>query len=95
MTIPRMLVLLIGLSVIGVAVVAVRVEESRVLRRIQELQFEEIEARREIRTQEMKLWALRSPPMIRERSAQIHPAQQSASPTPPRGGAVKSPPKRP
>lgn len=95
MTIPRMLVLLVGLSSIGIAVVAVRVEESRVLRRIQELQFEELEARREIRAQEMRLWTLRSPPMIRERSAQIYPARESPEPTPPRGGAAKSPPKRP
>ncbi len=93
MTIPRMLVLLLGLSSIGIAVVAVRVEESRVLRRIEELQFQEIEARREIRAQEMKLWALKSLPTIRERSAQIHAV--TGSPDPPRGGAVKSPPKKP
>ncbi len=94
MTIPRMVVLLIGLSTIGIAVVAVRVEESRVMRRIQELQFEEAEARREIRAQEMKLWTLRSPPMIRERSAQVRPAEENPNPTPPRGGAVHSPPRR-
>lgn len=73
MTIPRMLILLMGLSGIGVAVVAVRVEESRVLRRIQELRFEESEARQEIAAQEMKLWSLRAPPNIRERAEQLQP----------------------
>jgi len=71
MTIPRMLVLLLGLSAIGTAIVAIRVEEARVLRRIQKLQFDETEARQEIRAQEMTLWTLRSPPVLRERSAQL------------------------
>jgi hypothetical protein len=84
MTIPRMLVLLAGLSAIGIAVVAIRVEEGRVLRRIQEYQSEETEARQEIRAQEMKLWTLRSPPTIRERAAQVLPA---ADPPPPARGS--------
>jgi hypothetical protein len=82
MTIPRMLVLLIGLSAIGIAVVGVRVEESRALRRIQAFQSEETEARQEIRAQEMRLWALRSPPAIRERAAQLQPATDALSPSP-------------
>jgi hypothetical protein len=80
MTIPRMLILLLGLSAIGSAVVAIRVEESRVLRRIQELQNEEAEARREIRAQEMKLWSLRAPTNIRERSEQLRPAPEPPTP---------------
>ncbi len=80
MTIPRMLMLLVGLSGIGIAVVAIRVEESRVLRRIQELQFDEAEARQEIRAQEMTLWSLRAPPSIRERSDQLRPATEPPPP---------------
>lgn len=82
MTIPRMLLLLAGLSGVGIAVVAIRVEESRTLRRIQELQFAETAARQEIRAQEAKLWTLRAPPNIRERAEQLRPA-------------VESPPKKP
>ncbi|HOA74156.1 MAG TPA: hypothetical protein PL151_16275 [Phycisphaerae bacterium] len=78
MTIPRMLVLLVGLAAIGIAVVAIRVEEARVLRRIQELQFEEAEAQRQIRAQEMTLWTLRAPPSIRERSTQLRPVTEPA-----------------
>ncbi len=85
MTIPRMLVLLVGLSAIGIAVVAIRVEEGRVLRRIQEYQREETEARQEIRAQEMKLWTLRSPPTIRERAAQL--GRRRPLPPVPRAGA--------
>lgn len=88
MTIPRMLMLLIGLSGIGIAVVAIRVEESRVLRRIQELQFDEAGARQEIRAQEMTLWSLRAPPSIRERSDQLRPAAES--PPPSRAGGSKA-----
>lgn len=92
MTIPRMLVLLIGLSAIGVAVVAVRVEESRVLRRIERLQTDKIEADRELRATEMRLWSLRSPPVIRERSAQVLPAGDG--PDSPRSGEAKTAPKK-
>ncbi|MBI4579388.1 MAG: hypothetical protein HY718_06770 [Planctomycetes bacterium] len=95
MTIPRMVVLLVGLSALGIAVVAVRVEESWELRRIQELQAEEAEARQEIRAQEMILWTLRAPPAIRERSARVRPADGPiANPTSPRGGEGKSAPKK-
>ena len=94
MTIPRMLVLLIGLSAIGIAVVAIRVEEGRVLRRIQEYQTRETEARQEIRGQEMKLWTLRSPPTIRERAAQVLPAADPPPPVPPTRGAKPKVPRR-
>jgi hypothetical protein len=87
MTIPRMLMLLVGLSAIGIAVVAVRVEEGRVLRRIQEHQRDATEARQDIRAQEVRLWTLRAPPIIRERAAQFEPA--AATPPPPRGGENK------
>jgi hypothetical protein len=80
MTIPRMLILLLGLSAIGSAVVAIRVEESRVLRRIQQLQNDEAKARQEIRAQEMKLWSLRAPPNIRERSEQLRPKAEPPAP---------------
>lgn len=92
MTIPRVLLLLIGLSGVGVAVVAIRVEESRTLRRIQELQFAETAARQEIRAQEMTLWTLRAPPNIRERAEQLRPAVESPpakSGTPTRGNSKK------
>jgi len=80
MTIPRMLVLLVCLAGIGVAVVAIRVEESRVLRRIQELQFEEAEARQEIGRQEMTMATLRAPTHIRERAEQLRPEPEPPAP---------------
>ena len=71
MTIRRMLGLLITLAVVGIAAVAIRVEEARHTRNIQELQFKQIELRRQIWQQEMELARLRSPKMIRERAARF------------------------
>ena len=82
MTVPRMVLLLVGLAAIGIAVVGIRVEEGRVLRRIQQYQAEETEARLELRAQDTRLWTLRAPPNIRERAAQFEPA---AVAPPPRG----------
>lgn len=82
MTIPRMLVLLAGLSAIGIAMVGIRVEESRALRRIQACQSEINEARQEIRAQDMRLWSLRSPPVVRERAAQLQPVAEPPPPPP-------------
>lgn len=71
MTIGRMVGLLLGLAVIGVAVVAIRLEHARHMRQIQVLQFEQAELRRHIWAQEMELGRLRSPQMIRERAARF------------------------
>lgn len=68
MTIPRMLGLLIVLTTIGVAVVLMRGQQVRHLRRIQEWQFRQTELRQQIWSQEMELARLRSPQMIRERA---------------------------
>ena len=68
MTIPRMVGLLIALTVIGIAVVAMRAEQARSLHRIQALQFRQTELRQQIWSQEMELARLRSPRMIRERA---------------------------
>jgi hypothetical protein len=68
MTIPRMVGLLVALTVIGIAVVVIRVDQAVTSRRIQELQFRQTDLRRQIWTQEMELARLRSPRMIRERA---------------------------
>ncbi len=68
MTIPRTVGLLIGLTGIGIAVVAMRAEQAQHLRRIQEFQFRQTELRQQIWSQEMELARLRSPQMIRERA---------------------------
>ena len=71
MTIPRMVGLSIALALLGIAVVAVRLEQSRHMRQIQMLQFKQAELRQKIWTQEMELARLRSPQMIRERAARF------------------------
>lgn len=71
MTIPRMIGLLIALTLLGIAVVVVRVDQRLVLSRIQEQQFLQTDLRREIWGQEMELARLRSPGVIRERAASL------------------------
>jgi hypothetical protein len=71
MTMPRMVGLLLGLAILGVAVVALRLEQAQELREIQRLQFEQVEARQKIWTLNMELARLRSPQMVRERAARF------------------------
>ena len=71
MTIPRMVGLLICLAVIGIAVVAIRADQTRASWRIQQMQFEQTRMRREIWTQEMELARLRAPRMVRERAVRL------------------------
>lgn len=71
MTIPRMLVLTLILSLTGIAVIALRVEQSRHLRVVQELQFRGSELRQQIWHQEMELARLQSPQMIRDRAGRL------------------------
>ena len=71
MTIPRIVGPLIGLTAIGIAAVTMRAEQSRHLRRIQEIQFQQTELRQRIWVQEMELARLRSPARIRERAEQL------------------------
>ena len=90
MTAGRMVGLLIGLGVIGIAVVAIRVDQARSLAHIQQMQFEQARLEREIATQRMELARLRAPGMVRERAARlgltaegILPDAMSKQPTPP------------
>ncbi|MGQ9649113.1 MAG: hypothetical protein ACUVXJ_03300 [Phycisphaerae bacterium] len=71
MTIPRMIGLLIGLTMIGLAVVSARVERARHDRRLQELQIEQARVIERISQQEMDLARLKSPEMIRQRAAEL------------------------
>ena len=71
MTIPRMVGLLLALTVVGLGVVLVRVDEAAISQRIQELQFRQTELSRQVWTQEMELARLRSPSMIRDRAARF------------------------
>lgn len=82
MTIPRMIGLLIGLTMIGLAVVSARVERTRHERRRQELLAEHTRIVERISQQEMELARLRSPGAIRERAAElglIEDAQKDAA----------------
>ena len=72
MTIPRMVGLLLGLATIGVAVVALRLEQGQHLRAIQKIQVDQSETRQRIWTQHMKLARLRSPQVVRERAAHFN-----------------------
>ena len=71
MTIARMLVLVLVMSLTGIAVIALRVEQSRHLRNIQGLQFRESQLKQQIWHQEMELAGLRSPQMIRDRAGRL------------------------
>jgi hypothetical protein len=94
MTTARMVGVLLGLAMVGVAVVAIRVDQSRVSSRVQNLQFKQTELAREIGRQEMQMAQLRSPQAIRgqaerlglevapKAAAQVTPAKRkSAAPT--------------
>ena len=71
MTIPRMVGLLVGLAVLGVAVVAMRVDQARMGWKIQEMQFQKMRMDREAWSQEIELARLRSPDAVRERAIQL------------------------
>lgn len=71
MTIPRMIGLLIGLTMVGLAVVSARVERARHDRRFQELQIEKDRITERITRYEMELARLKSPDMIRERATEL------------------------
>lgn len=71
MTIPRIVGTLLGLTAIGIAVVAMRAGQSRHLRRIQELRFQQTELKQQISRQEMDLARLRSPESIRGRAERL------------------------
>ena len=71
MTIPRMIGLLIALTVIGITVVIARVDQARHVREIQELQFQQTELRQRNFRQSMELGRLRSPQKIRERAERL------------------------
>ena len=81
MTIARMVGLLLCLAAVGLAVVAMRVEQSRVSWRVQQMQFDQGRLRRELWTQEMELARLRAPGMVRERAARLGlPINEAVSP---------------
>lgn len=84
MTIPRMVGVLVGLTMIGIAVVAIRVDEARHARRIQKLQIEQTELRQKIWSQDMELARLRSPHLIRQRAAQFGLEAAPAETPPPK-----------
>jgi hypothetical protein len=71
MTMPRMVGVLLGLTAIGLAVVALRFEQAQHLREIQKLQIRQAELRQTIWSQNMDLARLRSPQMVRERAARF------------------------
>ncbi len=71
MTIPRMIGLLVGLTMIGLAVVSARVERARHERRRQELLLEQTRITERISQQEMILARLKSPEAIRQRATDL------------------------
>ena len=72
MTMPRMVGLLVGLAAIGVAVVALRLDQAQHLREIAEAAVRSGRScAATIWSQEMELARLRSPQMVRERAARF------------------------
>lgn len=86
MTIPRMVVLLSALAAVGVAVVALRLDQVTTSRQIQELQFRRAELQRQIWTQDLEIARLRSPGVVRDRAKRfglnvgLEASEKSASP---------------
>jgi hypothetical protein len=76
---PLRILITLGLATLGVAVVALRLEQGRHLREIQKIQVAKTETRQRIWTQHMKLARLRSPQVVRERAARFN---AEASPEP-------------
>ena len=71
MTIPRMVGVLIALTLVGVVVVAIRADQSATSRRIQKLGFRKSALHQQIWSQEMELADLRSLARIRERAEEF------------------------
>ena len=71
MTTARMVGLLLGLSLIGIAVVWLRVDQARHARAIQVLLFRQAELRQTVRSQEVEMARLQAPHKIRERCVQL------------------------
>jgi len=71
MTIPRMVGVLLCLVAVSLAVVVMRVEQSRISWRTQQMQFDQARLRRELWTQETELARLRAPAMVRERAVRL------------------------
>ena len=68
MTIPRMVGVLLALTLVGLGVVALRVEQGRHQRLIQVLHQDQAELQQKIWNQELEIARLRSPRKIRERA---------------------------
>jgi hypothetical protein len=66
-----MIGVLVGLVLVGIGVVALRVDQSRTSLRIQRLQSDQVEVQRELWTQEMIIAELRSPRVIRDQAARL------------------------
>lgn len=68
MTIPRFLVLLAVVGALGLAVVALRADQTRRSHHIQKLQYQQLELRRRIQANQVRIARQRSPQMIRDRA---------------------------
>ncbi len=71
MTISRVVGLLVALASVGIAVVAIRIDQASSRARIQQLQFRQTELHRRIWSQEAELARLMAPDLVRERAADL------------------------
>ena len=71
MTTARLVGVLVGLALIGITIVVIRVDQSRVSQRLQKYQFQQTSLSREIWTQEMEMARLRSPQAIRAQAGRL------------------------
>jgi hypothetical protein len=79
MTVPRIIALLVYLTVLGIIVVATRAEQARHRRNIEELEFRHTALREQLWGQEMELARLRSPQTIRARFEQFQKESEADS----------------
>jgi len=71
MTVPRALLVLFMMVLVGLAIVAIQGESARVANRIQKLHYKQVVLDQTLWTQQMELARLRGPEEIRKRAAEL------------------------
>ena len=71
MTVPRSLLVLLMMVVVGVTIVAIRGESAKAANRVQRLHLKQINLEQSLWTHEMELAKLRGPDEIRRRTSEL------------------------
>lgn len=101
MTVPRTLLVLMMMVIVGVAIVAIRGESAKASNRVQRIHLEQVELEQSLWARQMELAKLRGPNAIRRRASELGldlippmaepPSQKSASKNPDARGSGPAP----